>query len=142
MDEQDFQKIIAMNRITRFLHKLRFKARQRRAISFFSKYLLTEKDVDDAQNAESGANDAAVEEVLNYPIEKLYGEFEPETDPWDKRLLYEVTGLRLNEQDYRGDDTSSDEDAVLFTQDKVAQISQINDMRKSFDLQKFDQLMQ
>lgn len=114
-----------MNRITRFLHKLRFKARQRRAVSFFSKYLLTEKDVDDAQNAASGAGDAAVEEVLNYPIQKLYEEFEPERDPWDKRLLYEVTGLRLNEQDYRGDDTSSDEDAILLTQDKVARVSQL-----------------
>ncbi len=141
LDEQDLQKMIATNRITRFLHKLRFKARQRRAVSFFSKYLLTEKDVDDAQNA-SEPGLIGTEQALHFPIEKIYQDFEPEEDPWDKRLLYEVTGLRLNENDYRGDDTSSDEDADLLTQDKVARTSKMKIMRKSFDLKKFDHLMQ
>jgi hypothetical protein len=36
--------------------------------------------------------------------------FDPENDPWDRRLLYEVTGMRLDERDYRGDDTSSDDE--------------------------------
>ena len=104
-----------MNRVTRLIHKLRFKARQRRTVSYFSKYVLTEKDVDEAAaNIDSKAK-VVEHNVLNYPEEKLYADFDPEGDPWDKRLLYEVTGLRLNEQDYKGDDTSSDEDADLLT---------------------------
>ena len=90
MDEQDIQKMIAMNRVTRLIHKMRFKARQRRTVSYFSKYVLSEKDIDDNKEP------ADVAEVLNYPTEKLYSEFDPENDPWDKRLLYEVTGLRID----------------------------------------------
>ncbi len=57
---------------------------------------------------------------MTYPNEKLYEGFVPEEDPWDKRLLYEVTGLRLDDTDYRGDDTSSDEDSSLLNEDKVS----------------------
>ena len=39
----------------------------------------------------------------------MWNNLEPETDKWDRRLLFEVTGIRLNESEYRGDDTS-DED--------------------------------
>ena len=39
-------------------------------------------------------------------MEKLWQGFDPEKDYWDRRLLYEVTGERLNEAEFCGDDTS------------------------------------
>ena len=44
------------------------------------------------------------------PIHKLWNGFNPSENAMDKRLLYEVTGRRLEESDFRGDETSSDED--------------------------------
>ena len=41
---------------------------------------------------------------------KLFKGFDPQGDPWDRHLLYEVTGMRLGDQAFRGEDTSSDED--------------------------------
>lgn len=101
--------------------------------------MLSEKDVDNANN-DPGL--VEVSEVLNYPSEKLYEGFEPEEDPWDKRLLYEVTGMRLDDTDYRGDDTSSDEDTSLLIKDKVSRVSRMKQSRKSIDMQKFDSLME
>ena len=48
--------------------------------------------------------------LLQVSTDALSKGFDPENDPLDRRLLYEVTGMRLDEQDYRGEDTSSDED--------------------------------
>ncbi len=63
-------------------------------------------------------------------------------DPWDKRLLYEVTGMRINEKDYRGDDTSSDEDADLLDRQNTTLLTKMRQMdslrRESFDIDKFD----
>ena len=114
---------------------MRFKARQRRTVSYFSKYVLSEKDIGD--NTEP----ADVAEVLNFPSEKLYSEFDPENDPWDKRLLYEVTGLRLDQKDYQGEDTSSDDDADLLTQGKMARVSRQRQIRQPIDMDQYDEIM-
>jgi len=34
---------------------------------------------------------------------------DPDNDKWDRRLLFEVTGERLDESEYRGEDTSDEE---------------------------------
>ena len=48
-----------MNRVTQFLHKMRFKARQIRTINYFTNYVLSQKDIEDKSES---ANEA---EVLN-----------------------------------------------------------------------------
>ena len=35
------------------------------------------------------------------PIESLFDGFDPMGDSWDRRLLFEVTGIRIDESDYR-----------------------------------------
>lgn len=50
-----------------------------------------------------------------FPIEKLMDEFEPEgdtaLDKLDRRLLYEVTGLRLVEDEFKDQNSSSESDS-------------------------------
>lgn len=41
-------------------------------------------------------------------IEKLLQNFEPETDPLDRRILYEVTKMRLNQDEFKDQSDSSD----------------------------------
>ena len=78
--------MIDLNRMTKLLHKLMFKLRQRRAVQYFSRYILKDEDIDDDE----------FDEQKQIPIEKLWEDFDPQSDKWDRRLLYEVTGIRLN----------------------------------------------
>ena len=39
-------------------------------------------------------------------IETLLKKFEPETDPLDRRILYEITRMRLHEDEFRDEDSS------------------------------------
>ena len=43
-------------------------------------------------------------------MDRIWKELDPEDDEFDRRLLYEVTGRRLYESEYRGDDTSDEEE--------------------------------
>ena len=42
-------------------------------------------------------------------FKKLYCQFDPENEKWDRRLLFEVTGVRIDEQEFRESDTSDDD---------------------------------
>ena len=44
---------------------------------------------------------------------KLLKRFDPEDDRWDRRALFEVTGLRLHENDFLESDTSDEETQAL-----------------------------
>ena len=44
---------------------------------------------------------------------KLLKRFDPEDDRWDRRALFEVTGLRLYENDFLESDTSDEETQAL-----------------------------
>ena len=108
--EQDIQNIIEMNRITRFLHKTFFFARQRRTISHAHRYVIADKDI----NAASKQTWKEFEDFEDSTARILKG-FDPENDKMDRRLLYEVTGLVLNEDEFFDSDSSgSDDDQVIF----------------------------
>ena len=66
--------------------------------------MLSKEDID----SETKEDDQC--ENLEFPIVKIWGDLEPETSSWDRRLLFEVTGVRLDESEYRGDDTSDEEE--------------------------------
>ena len=102
--EIDVQKIVAMNRINKLVQKLLFTARQRKTVSFSRRYVLTEKDIDSAE--ETNNNNRVVREPN---LEVLWRDLDPEGDAWDRRLLYEVTGIADYGFRDRNEDTS-DED--------------------------------
>ncbi len=66
-------------------------------------------------------------------IEKLLNNFEPETDPLDRRIFYEVTRMRLNEDEFRDEDSSDssqeppDHDTQALTSPKVEDVPKLNE---------------
>ena len=44
---------------------------------------------------------------------KLYRGFDPECEKWDRRLLFEVTGIRIDDLEFRESDTSDDERGIV-----------------------------
>ena len=43
--EQDIQHVLVMNRISRLLHKASFKQRQRKALHYSHKFVITDQDL-------------------------------------------------------------------------------------------------
>ena len=106
--EQDIQYLIQMNRISRLLHKFTLEARQRRAINYSHKYVISEKDIKRAEVAKADGEVAKAPED-NDTTEKILNGFDPNKNEKDRRLLYEVAGIRLFENEFI-DDSSSDSD--------------------------------
>ena len=87
--------------MTRVLHKVLFKTRQRRTVGYFRRYVITENDLPKGSDVKKiGVIDPFEK------FKKLYRHFDPENDKWDRRLLFEVTGVRIDEQEFRESDTS------------------------------------
>ena len=61
-------------------------------------------------------------------FKKLYRGFDPENEQWDRRLLYEVTGVRMSEQEFRESDTSDDEKEEVERPER-----QVSERRESLD---------
>ena len=92
-------------RISRFLAKLKLTRRQRLTIEFFKRYSVEMKDVD--------KNSFSLKETKKgMSIETMINGLEPEHDAADRRLLFDVTGIKLDENDYQ-DESSLDEDDDL-----------------------------
>ena len=89
------------------IHKVIFMKRQRRTVSHFSKYVI--KDADIERLAQSRKKSQVYQESLPLQFKKICSSFDPEDNKWDRRLLYEVTGIRLYDNEFRESD-SSDED--------------------------------
>ena len=48
-------------------------------------------------------------EDIYYANRKILFRFDPEDDLWDRRSLYEVTGIRIDSGDFLESDTSDEE---------------------------------
>ena len=96
-----------MNRVTRLLHKSSMLTRQRSTVDFSENYVISDNELtrlDAKQNSPYvGKSSWTVDEVMNG--------FDPEHDDWDRRLLYEVTGIQLNPGEFR--DISDDDDDIV-----------------------------
>ena len=86
--------MIEMNRITRILYKASLLTRQRDAIRYGSKYVISNRDLQKADQAKPDQDS------------KLLDGFDPLENDQDRRILYEVTGLRLFENEFRDFDSS------------------------------------
>lgn len=96
--------MIEMNRITRLLHLASFLKRQRRAVGFSKRYVVSDRDLLPEKQGKQSA--LSHDEVAALVLK----DFDPEKDERDRRLLFEVTQLRLDDNDFR-DQTSSEEEA-------------------------------
>ncbi len=65
------------------------------------KFVINDQDI-----IEKSEKDDAPDVDTEAVIEKLLKNFEPETDLLDRRILYEVTRMRLNEDEFKDEDSS------------------------------------
>ena len=98
-----------MNRLTKLIHRVEFSTRQRRAVSHFKKYVISQEDV--AKDKLKSKNMTRANSFVDISAEnrKLLKRFDPEDDRWDRRALFEVTGIRLHDNDFLESDTSDEE---------------------------------
>ena len=98
-----------MNRVTRLLHKTRFLSRQSRAIAFGHKYVITAEDLDLPMPQEPTSKVRMTETEAVYLIDSLLDGFDPEKNEMDRRIYYEITGMKLAEGEFRDFETSDEE---------------------------------
>ena len=97
--------MIEMNRISALLHKMNFFARQRRAVKYTHKFVITAKDTK-KQGNQQVSND---KDPITNATKVLEG-FDPVNNVVDRRLLFEVTGMRLHSDEFQdGESSESDQ---------------------------------
>ena len=76
-------------------------------MNYFRRYVLTDRDIGETSSKSKQETKRGMQES---DIDFLIKGFGPESNSWDRRFLYEVTGLRLNDSEFRGESTSSSEE--------------------------------
>lgn len=110
--EKDIRRILYMNRINSLIHKSIFMSRQRKAINYGKRFVISDRQLEEAQrksrsrkNSKTSSRDREGRMLLpdekNYMnlaatnIDKILDDFDPNTNEQDRRILYEVTGMRM-----------------------------------------------
>ena len=104
--------MISMNRITKIIHRVKFNTRQRRTVNHYKKYVISQNDLE--KEREKKERIQSYEKIIDIVSEnrKLLRHFEPDENWWDRRALFEVTGIRMEENDFLESDTSDEEIAA------------------------------
>ena len=68
------------------------------------------KDGDIERSSKAIKTSMGQKESLPLQFKMIYSQFDPEDNKWDRRLLYEVTGIRLFDNEFRESDSSDDAD--------------------------------
>ena len=84
-----------MNRLAHFLNKVWLNRRQRVSVQYFRRYCIKDYELD---FKDKGVDDKAVNREMSF--NRLVNQCEPEHDPLDKRIVYEMTGQKLDDKDY------------------------------------------
>ena len=74
---------------------------------------------------------------------KLADGFDPQESAWDRRLLYEVAGIRLRDHEFRGEYTSSEGDSARHhsEEDDERFATGARQPRATFDIDRLDQIL-
>ena len=105
--------------MTRLLHKVEFKPRQRKAAQYLRRYVLTEKDVPNIDANKSSLERASLS-VVDARVDKIWKGFEPLNNRWDARLFFDICKIKAetNELSIEKSD-SSDEEGVWGNADHI-----------------------
>ena len=118
--EQDIQHMIEMNRISRLLHKMNFLQRQRHAVSYSHKFVVTDQDIWKLQARTQKVSKEKFNDSETR-IKAILKGFDPVNDKQDRCILYEITGMRLQVDEFR-DGESSDSHSEEGSDDDVNEI--------------------
>ena len=122
-----------MNRVTKLIHKAWFLKRQRRAINFGHKFTISDLDIENAETQASKRliqKESVNEDILSVDrdkiLEQLLDGFDPVQNKADRRILFELTGLRLYDGEFKDCETSSDDDDEGCDSDEDSTIGALN----------------
>ena len=90
--EIDLESLIYNMRVLKMIIRAVTKKRQRKAVQYFKRFVVN----DDQEVEQDMANH-------NMTAEQLIDGFDALSDKYDKRILYEITGRKLNQEDYWDD---------------------------------------
>ena len=100
--EQDVLSILKVHRLSRFISKVLLTRKQRLTVPYSRKYVIAKEIDPDTKGQEF------VEKALPFNAAGLCYGLNFDEDPWDERLLFELTGRKLDMVKYM-DETSDDE---------------------------------
>ena len=127
--EVDLKNIIAAMRISKFVAKMGTNKRQRNSIDYFRRYTIDDQDLVADQRRTQRQKDMFKElnkdgraqlehQTLEAEKEKVIEGCQPDHDPVDRRILFELTGRRFRPEDFPPEDeTSQEEDFRVMLED-------------------------
>ena len=99
-----------MNRVSRMMHKAYFSSRQRRAIAYSHRYMVTAEDLVRVESKSKPEDLKSLTEAEKAQLfDQLLAGFDPENNDTDRRIHYEVTGVSLIEGEFADEDSSDEE---------------------------------
>ena len=106
--EHDIQRMIALNRITKIVHKVNFLTRQRIAINFAKRYVISDQDIKQEEKLLNHdiLEGKSAEEIAEYVLQ----DFDPDNQVVDRRIFYEITGMRIFADEFSDEDSDSSDE--------------------------------
>ena len=101
--EFDFEHIVQVLRISRFLAQLQLTRRQRLTVEFFRKYAVLPKDI-------KRLRDGKEKHVRGLSVDSIVKGLHPHDNAIDRRILFELAGVRLDEDEFREESSFESED--------------------------------
>ena len=126
-----------MNRITRILHKNSFLSRQRHALKYSHKYVISDRQLELESKKAKAKDDMDKDFDCDKDADKVLIGFDPENNKQDRRILFEVTGMRIALDEFRAEESSasdSDQEDDHNAGDRSAAINQVRN-QSYFDLE-------
>ena len=110
--------MITLNRVSQLMSKVIFVSRQRHAVNFSRRFVISDKDIQAASHTP-----AVIPEVIRQAA--FVEELDPEGNKIDRRLLYQITGLQLHKDEINDSASelseNSDSDDEVGMQDAFGQ---------------------
>ena len=72
--------------------------------------MITDRDILDGQKKPDDDGMHVEKETLKARVASILDEFDPVSNAQDRRILYEVTGMRLDKDEFRNEESSGSED--------------------------------
>ena len=107
-DEFDQEKIVHMLRVSRLVSLMKLNRMQRLSVDFFRRYTIQKKDIDQSRHHTRGHSVDSIVRGLN-----------PEENRIDRRILYELAGVKLDKDDYNDESSFSEDPNEAYTDSDI-----------------------
>ena len=112
--ELDILHFVRDIRLLELLKRTGLNRRQRLSVPYFRRYTIRNKEIASDSRLFSYKSRTVPYDGprKTTPVESLIESFDPHDDPVDRRIFFEITGLRLDDHDYRDESPNEDDDGL------------------------------